>query len=100
MTIELPDYLVTKDGEHVTEMLIAEPCWLYMWKTTNLEDGLSWLTVYRSMRLVETWSMYGPVEDAIRGLTQISTETIHDHMMMGYSAEAVVYDLQTGSGTE
>jgi hypothetical protein len=71
-------------------MDIAEPCWLYAGRLTELDSGLSWSFVYRSLALKETDPMYAPALPLTAG-ELIDSKTVADpHMMFG-SAELALY---------
>lgn len=80
----------TVDDGYVVTTLIARPCWLYVWLTTD-PDGMSWLSVYRSVRLRVTDDWYQGVLELTSGVKLLKTGIEEDEHMMGYKAELSIY---------
>lgn len=91
---ELPHIALRGNDAMTTE--IAEPCWLYAWRTTELEGGLSWLSVYRSVLLDDDSTMYRPALDLIAGAELITNETVFDPEMTFGQAELALYEMPAG----
>jgi hypothetical protein len=92
-TIDLPDTFVVDGVTHTT--YVAKPCWVYAWTTTD-EDGKTWLTVYRCIRIEDDSHRWlEPVADAIKAAELLKRETIVDENMMGGQAELSMYGLRS-----
>ena len=86
----LPDIAIHDDG-HVTTMEIAKPCWMYAWRTTELDTGMSWLSVYRSVLVRDADPMNQPVMEIIGDAELLHREVVDDQHMMFGSAEVSLY---------
>lgn len=86
---ELPDYAVLDDAAITTE--IAKPGWLYVWRATELDTGISTLAVYRSVHITDDRPMYRTVPALIGDAELLHRETTRDERMMGYQAELSIY---------
>lgn len=86
----LPDIVAHEDG-HVHTLLIAEPCFLFAWRTTAMATGLTWLSVYRSSQVREHDELYQPVTDLIGEADLLRSETVEDENMLCCEAELAIY---------
>ena len=89
----LPDHHLPDDGTLVTTH-IARPCWLYAWTTTT-EDGLSWLSIYRSAQIEDDDAWLDPVRDGIEDSTVLAREQAKDAGMMSGRAALTIYEVPT-----
>lgn len=84
--------MITAVEGHVHTELHVDPCWLFVWETTELETGRTWLSVYRSIRITDESPLYDPAELHIcEDMWLQGLETIEDINMMGGSAELLIY---------
>ncbi|ORB80467.1 hypothetical protein BST46_08645 [Mycobacterium timonense] len=76
-------------------MDIAEPCWLYMGRITELDDrGKSWRFVYRTtLNLPRT--TYQRLLDLLDGATVIDSKIVVDPNMMFGTGELSHWELDT-----
>jgi len=88
-----PDHHVLGEGTLVTTH-IANPYWLFAWTTTT-EDGLSWLSVYRSAHIEDDDAWLDPVRDAIEGPAVLAREEVKDAGMMSGRAALTIYEVPT-----
>ena len=79
--------LAYEDGPADRELIADEGCWFCAWR-----EG-SAVKVYKSIRLVESWSMFRPVLDLVGSLVPRQVSHHSDETMMGYAADLVSYDL-------
>lgn len=86
----LPGIVADDDG-HVHTLVIAEPCFLYAWHTTELDSGRSWLSIYRSVALRADDELCQPAHDLIGNTGLLRCETVEDQNMLFCEAELSVY---------
>lgn len=86
---DLPNVFV-HDG-HVETMLIARPGWLLAWRTTDLDTGMTTLSVYRSLELRTTSDWYRPVADLIGAGELLRSEVVEDDHMWSAHGELSLY---------
>jgi hypothetical protein len=79
------------DGNAVT-VDIAEPCWLYAGRITELDSGDSWRFVYRSTGLRAADPMYQRLLNYLGGAVQIDAKTAVDPEMVLGHAELAFYE--------
>lgn len=89
----LPDHHVLGEGALVTTH-IAKPYWLFAWMTTT-EDGLSWLSVYRSAHIEDDDAWLDPVRDSIEDSTVLACTEVKDAAMMSGRAALTIYEVPT-----
>ncbi|OBY33102.1 hypothetical protein [Mycolicibacter kumamotonensis] len=83
------DYAVY-DGHGFT-LEVIKPCWVYAWRTTNLDTGLSWISVYRSPELRDTDDEYRAMLNLIGDAEPLEFSVIPDDRMMFGRGELSVY---------
>ena len=81
--IKLPNYAMLEDTAITT--VIAKPRWLYVWRSTDLETGDTWLSVYRSVLVRDTDSMFQEARVLIGDAELLRREDVtdDDEMMHG-----------------
>jgi hypothetical protein len=81
--------------DHALTLDIAEPCWLYAGRVTELDNGgKSWRFVYRTTLDLPT-TMYQPLLDLLDGATVIDSKIVVDPNMMFGTGELSLWRLDT-----
>lgn len=90
--VGMPGEVTYYDG-HAFTSEIVEPGWLRVWTTTNLENGRSWRSVYRSPELRDTDDEYRAVLELIGDAEPLKSEVVEDESMFFGRAELSVYSM-------